>query len=172
MKKVILSLFLLLSVSIFALKEVNGVLYRGYGNSRFGFYLEYPAEILFMQPAPANNDGRRFVSNDGETEMLAYGAYSLDFYPSELSPIQQLRNHYYDSLGNEYAYADITYKKLNEAKGWYIISGTQNGKIFYKKIHLAYTPDSYFMIFNMEYPIYQKQLYNKILENITRTISY
>lgn len=76
MKKISYALFLIVSTFCFALREVDGVLYRQYVNSRFGFSLEYPAEILFMQSPPENNDGRKFLSDNEETSMLIYGTYT------------------------------------------------------------------------------------------------
>ncbi|MGL5962039.1 MAG: hypothetical protein ACRCZ0_08810 [Cetobacterium sp.] len=176
MKKIILSIFLLMSIFSYSLREVNGVLYREYVNERFGFLLEYPAEVLFMQPPPTNGDGRTFISEDQESEMFAFGTYSLLTSSSdeiESSPTKKIvKDDYYYALAGEYSKAKVTYKRLNEADGWYVISGIMNEKIFYKKVRLIKGSDPYFIVFQMNYPVFKKNLYNKILEVVSKSIKY
>jgi hypothetical protein len=53
--------------------------YRTYHNARFDYSISYPANLLVPQGEAANADGQRFLSRDGRTELLVYGAYnSLD----------------------------------------------------------------------------------------------
>ena len=53
--------------------------WRNYKNERFGFEVTYPAHLFKPGPAPANDDGRNFSSNDGQAQISAWGSYnSLD----------------------------------------------------------------------------------------------
>lgn len=176
MKKIILAIFLLVSAFSYALREVNGVLYRNYVNERFGFDLEYPPEILFMQPPPTNGDGRIFLSEEQDAEMRIYGTYflapSTDFSASDSNAKQLVRSDYHYNLAKDYLGAKIAYQKLNEEKGWYVISGTMNEDIFYHKVNLVPGSDPYFLVFQMKYPSSEKETYNKILEDISKSIQY
>ena len=51
----------------------TSIAYTNYCNSRFGYCLTYPVSILVPQPVADNGDGRKFLSNDNEVEMLVYG---------------------------------------------------------------------------------------------------
>ena len=161
------------STYCFALREVDGVLYRQYVNSRFGFSLEYPAEILFIQPPPDNNDGRKFLSGDEETSMMIYGTYILLPTSSKIDDsnlLKNVENNYYYTLYNDYGNADVTYKVLKESKGLYIISGILNDKIFYKRVQLVENSEPYYMVFKIEYPIIDKDIYNQIVETVVKSI--
>ncbi len=53
--------------------------YRTYRNVRFDYSISYPADLLSPQGESVNEDGQRFVSRDGRTELLVYGSHnSLD----------------------------------------------------------------------------------------------
>jgi uncharacterized protein YecT (DUF1311 family) len=56
----------------------NDPKYVTYTNDRFGFSIQYPPELLTMQRAPDNDDGRTFKSADGKTTILAFGRYLTD----------------------------------------------------------------------------------------------
>ena len=174
MRKIFLSIFLLLSVFAYALREVNGVLYREYQNERFGYVVEYPPEILFIQPAPTDNDGRTFLSEDQDSEMLIYGTYFLS--PSTDSGNNDMKkmvvDNYYYVINNDYSSAKITYQKLNQSDGWYVVSGILNGKVFYHKVRAVPGADAYFLVFDMKYPMDQKDIYDKLLDSITKSIKF
>lgn len=176
MKKIILSLFLLFSVFAYALREVNGVLYREYQNERFGFSVEYPPEILFMQPPPTNGAGRSFLSEEQDAEFIINGGYLLgpilDAGAGDSNEKQILAANYYYILTTEYPNAKITYQKLSEANGWYVISGVMNNEVFYRKVNLIRGSNSYYLTFIMKYPVSEKEMYDKILETIVKSIKY
>lgn len=71
---------------------------------------------------------------------------------------------------NDYGNANITYKVLKESKGLYIVSGIINDKIFYKRVQLVANSEPYFMVFMIEYPIIDKDIYNKIIETVIKSI--
>lgn len=59
---------------------------------------------------------------------------------------------------------------LKESKGLYIVSGIINDKIFYKRVQLVANSEPYFMVFMIEYPIIDKDIYNKIIETVIKSI--
>lgn len=92
-----------------------------YNNERFGYSIEYPSDLLKMQPPPENGDGRSFVSTYGSTEMIVWGEYNAsdktwqEEYESELK-----------GFGSKPTYAVFR-------PGWFVISGIKDGRIYYQK---------------------------------------
>jgi len=66
---------LLLISGAFALASLAPPTYKTYHNARFGYHIDYPADLR-PQPEPDNGDGRRFVSADGQTVLTAYAGYN------------------------------------------------------------------------------------------------
>ncbi|MGL5100616.1 MAG: hypothetical protein ACRC6B_11415, partial [Fusobacteriaceae bacterium] len=120
--------------------------------------------------------GRTFLSEEQEAEMRVYGSYflspSTDFTSTDPNAEKLVRFNYYYNLSKDYFGAKITYQRLNEEKGWYVISGIMNEEIFYHKVRLIPDPEPYFLVFLMKYPISEKETYNKILEDVSKSISY
>lgn len=73
MKKVFIIMLILVVVAIisfFVFQNTKG--WKTYKNSRYNFSVEYPSNWS-LNNAPANNDGREFVSPDGNITCHAYG---------------------------------------------------------------------------------------------------
>jgi hypothetical protein len=47
-----------------------------YANSRFGYTIEYRADLLLPQPEAENGDGRAFHAKTGKAQILVYGGYN------------------------------------------------------------------------------------------------
>jgi hypothetical protein len=58
----------LLVALIIALPAVasNSLTYKPYVNLRFGYSVQYPADLLIAQGESDNSDGQRFVSKNGD----------------------------------------------------------------------------------------------------------
>jgi hypothetical protein len=94
-----------------------------YQNERFGFRLEYPANLFRVERTTEAGDGRVFAAREGEARLLV-GALTNDDHHSAKS--------YQDFLART-SYADykITYRPLGD--DWLVLSGEADGKIFYEK---------------------------------------
>jgi hypothetical protein len=94
-----------------------------YHNERFGFGLEYPANLFRVERTTEAGDGRVFAAREGEARLLV-GALANDDRHSAKS--------YQDFLART-SYADykITYRPLGD--DWLVLSGEADGKIFYEK---------------------------------------
>lgn len=132
--------------------------YRTYQNARFDYSISYPVDILFPQGESANGDGQKFLSKDGQTEMLVYGSNnSLDqtlrqVYEQETNPSQ------------EHASRVITYHVLRA--DWFVVSGVENGRVFYQKTMLK---ASVFKTFRIDYSETQKGKFDSITAAIARS---
>jgi hypothetical protein len=131
--------------------------YRTYANARFGYSISYPAGILIPQGEPDNHDGQVFRSRDGKAEMRVFGRYNVQN--------ETLRSAFNASVAGEGGSGrEVTYKLL---KGnFYVVSGRQNGKIFYEKTMLK---GDTFKTFMIEYDESESATYDSITSRVARS---
>lgn len=133
------------------------VTYRTYHNARFDYSISYPLKLLIPQGESVNGDGQRFLSRDGKTEMLVYGSHN--------SMNQSLREVYDESgLTVEHPNRLVTYHVLRT--DWFVVSGAENGRVFYQKTMLR---NGIFKTFRIEYDEDQKQIFDSITAVIARS---
>jgi hypothetical protein len=131
--------------------------YRSYSNARFGYSVSYPAGILIPQGESQNSDGQIFRSPDGKAEMRVFGRYNVQDETLRSAFNQAVKGE--DSSGRK-----VTYKLL---KGnFYVVSGHQNGKIFYEKTMLK---GDAFKTFMIEYDESQSTTYDPITSRVARS---
>ena len=59
---------------------------ESYANARFGYTVEYPADLLVPQGEAENGDGQAFDAKKGTAKILVYGSYNaLNESPAELA---------------------------------------------------------------------------------------
>ena len=133
------------------------VTYRTYTNARVHYSISYPVALLVPQGEPDNGDGQVFRSRDGKAEMRAFGRYNAlnETLRSALNSAVAGEN----STGRE-----VSYKLL---KGnFYVVSGRQNGKVFYEKTFLK---GDTFKTFMIEYDEEERATYDPITARISRS---
>jgi hypothetical protein len=133
--------------------------YRTYTNARFGYSVSYPAGILIPQGEPDNHDGQVFRSRDGKAEMRVFGRYNVQN--------ETLRSAFDAAVAGEGGSGrEVTYKLL---KGnFYVVSGRQNGKIFYEKTMLK---GDTFKTFMIEYDESESATYDSITSRVARSFA-
>ncbi len=138
-------LLLLLSTAAFAED------FTIYYNSRFGFTVSYPAR-LGMDPAPENDDGRRFFDGEGFV-LTVYGSHNL--LGLDVKEAAGAAKDFFD---------EVTY----EASGrrWFVLSGYSKGAIVYIKQWVG--PD-FLNCLVMEYPHERKKDYDQAVAAIARS---
>ncbi|MEP7074958.1 MAG: hypothetical protein ABI878_04040 [Acidobacteriota bacterium] len=131
-----------------------------YTNERFGFSIDYPEHVLTMEPAPDNDDGRTFRSDDGKIEMLVWGQH----------------NALSKTLDERYA-TDLkgftekpSYMVLK--RDWYVISGLKEGKIFYEKTLVRRKGGDVFFTLTIEYPAGEKAKFDPIVKKIADSFKF
>jgi hypothetical protein len=98
-----------------------------YTNVRFGYAVDYPADMLIPQGEPDNGDGQRFTSQARDVELVVVGSYNaLEATLGERFAEEMERE------GDDAPKRTVTYKVLK--KDWFVISGTEGGKVFYTKV--------------------------------------
>lgn len=57
-----------------------------YANARFGYWLDYPAQLMVPGREADNGDGREFHAHHGAAKMAAWGGYNaLDQSPAQIA---------------------------------------------------------------------------------------
>ena len=97
--------------------ESEAISYLNYYNSRYGFKIQYP-DFLIEQPAPENNDGRAFRSEDGQITLTASGGNNVFEATVE--------SEYNASLAD---LPNISYSNLGERS--YVVSWEEGDIVFY-----------------------------------------
>jgi hypothetical protein len=129
----------------------QGVTYRTYSNARYGFSIAYPVNLLVPQGEPDNGDGQKFVSKNGRASLLAFGSHRLD---------RSLTDEFQSAQENR----TVAYKVLK--KDWFVVSGTESGKIFYQKTLLR---GDVFKTFIIEYEEAERATYDAITARVARS---
>ncbi len=124
------------------------VTYRTYTNARYGFSIAYPVGLLIPQGEPTNGDGQKFVSRDGSASLTAFGSHRLD---------RSLQDEFQSAQENR----SVTYKILK--RNMFVVSGTENGKIFYQKTLLR---GDVFKTFILEYDEQERATFDAITTRI------
>lgn len=135
------------------------VKYRTYTNARFNYSVSYPASLLVPQGEAENGDGQAFRSRDGKAEMRVFGRYN--------ALNETLRSAFDAAIkGEDSSGRVVTYKTI---KGnFYVVSGRQNGKIFYEKTYLK---SDTFKTFMIEYDESESATYDAITARIARSFT-
>ena len=132
--------------------------YRTYHNARFDYSISYPADVLIPQGESENHDGQKFRSRDGRAEMLVYGSYN--------ALNQTLGQRYTEetNLSADHPHRTVSYKTL---KGfWFVVSGIEDGRVFYQKTILS---KGIFKTFHIEYNNGEKDLYDSLTTQMVRS---
>jgi hypothetical protein len=101
-----------------------------YSNDRFHYAVSYPSDLLYPQGESDNGDGQLFLSKDAKARVTVFGSYNalentLDTFFEDAS-----RGGRSDEPNKV-----VTYKTMRD--NWYVVSGFDNGAIFYSKRFLV-----------------------------------
>lgn len=127
------------------------VTYRTYSNARYGFSIAYPAGLLVPQGESDNGDGQKFVSRNKSATLTAFGSNRLE---------RTLQDEFHAAQENR----SVTYKVLKQ--DMFVVSGTENGKIFYQKTLLR---GDVFKTFIIEYDEKERATFDSITTRIARS---
>jgi hypothetical protein len=127
-------------------------------NDRFGFSLQYPADVFEAERASQAGDGQVFVSREGDARLLVGALPNVD----RMSP-----GAYQEHIARQ-SYADyaVTYRRLSGS--WFVLSGEGNGKTFYEKVIFSCN-GRLINSFAMIYPSDRGPLFDRIVEGIERS---
>jgi len=129
-----------------------------YHNQRFGFRLEYPADVFHIERTSAADDGRVFAAHNGEAHLLVGALRNED----EHSP-----KSYQDFLARD-SYPDykISYRPFGD--DWLVLSGEGGGKVFYEKAMFSCN-GQLISSFAMIYPAEQRDRFDPIVARVANS---
>ncbi len=137
----------------------SDVRYETYHNLRFDFAVDYPADLLVPQGESDNQDGQKFLSEDGQKEMLVYTTFNFDANDSSVIPVDKA---YQEDLQDK----NVTKKELED--NYYLIEWKENGKKFQKYALQEY--DTYFVI-QFEYPEKEEKTMKPIMKHVIESFT-
>jgi len=129
-----------------------------YRNDRHGFSLSYPAATFTPQPPPAGDDGRVFLSRDGNARLLAGALPKADG--------MNLRDYRSLVLQQSYPGAAIDYAPMRD--NWFVLSGIRDGVMFYERVTFT-CGGRRINSWAMLYPAAERRLYDRIVEQVARS---
>lgn len=124
-----------------------------YGNARFGFSICYPADLLVPQGESDNGDGQTFAAADGAV-LAAWGHH--DVLDETVKDAMARTAGVLSGQG-----AAVSYQAVG--KHWYVLSGTQDQRIFYEK---SIRTDGQFVAFRLTYPATAAQRYAPVVKRL------
>jgi hypothetical protein len=128
-----------------------------YLNKRYGFTISYPT-AYFRPQEPLSEEGRVWVSHDGNAKLLAGALDNADG--------MSLSEYRAFLLKESYAGAEVTFAPVRDT--WFILSGTRDGTIFYERVTFT-CGGRRINSWAMLYPAAERRLYDRIVEKVART---
>jgi hypothetical protein len=153
-------ILLLVALGIPTVASAEG--WRRYTNDRFGTSVEVPASFR-AQHAPANDDGRTFVSSDGGSRILVYGSYAPSVIVDTFAAYRRWTKEQALQDGYELSYDAA-------GKDWFALSGARGDRIIYLRV-LASCPDrSVGHHVSIEYPAAEKGRHDAVVTRLSRSL--
>jgi hypothetical protein len=129
--------------------------WQSYSNQRYGFHLQYPANVFTLERSAKAGDGELFVAKDGDARLLVGSLTNA----SRFTPAS------YQQYVAQNSYPDyrIHYRRLGDS--WFALSGEGNGNIFYEKAMFS-CAGRLITSFAMIYGSDRRQAFDRIVERI------
>jgi len=132
--------------------------YETFENDRFFFSVEYPSDLLKLQPLPENDDGGTFLSTDNEIEMRVWGQYN--------AMSETLRARYSAALKS--FTAKPSYMVLGKSS--FVVSGIKNDKIVYIKTLYRKDKDAdVFYTLTIQYPQTRRKELDSVVTRVANS---
>ena len=128
-----------------------------YSNNRFGFSLSWlPGNYNVLEAD--NGDGVTVRDNKGFT-MLAYGTYGYMVMGQKMEDVLIELSHG----------LDVTYRRINDEKSWFVVSGFAGEDIVYIKCFLR---NDAACIVRMSYPKHKAEFYAPQVEKVMQSFRF
>jgi hypothetical protein len=126
-----------------------------YHNDRFGFAIDYPADVFAVDDRTLGDFWRLFVSRDGQARLLV----TAGFNSKRLSTAS-----YRQAVINEtYQGSNLVYAPLR--KTWFVLAGDRGEEGFYERATFA-CDGRIIHRWRLTYPAGERPFYTKIIERI------
>jgi hypothetical protein len=128
-----------------------------YANARYGYRVCYPPRLLKAEAEAPNGDGRRFSGARGATLRVWGSNNALD---------QTVAASAADERARLSENGKVTYAVVRPT--WFVLSGQQNGQVFYLKSVLARNA---FSTMELRYPAGQTASWSPVAAQVSRCFS-
>jgi len=155
----ILFIIILFAVCIFGQNSNNRYKEYCFSNNYGNFCIAYPENILIPQREADAHDGIVFLSKNKKNSITFF--HSMYYL---MEPEWNIDFFYKNNL-KEYTKTSIRYKKIG--KDFYVISGKEKGKIFYRK-SMVIAKNLLTVLF--EYQEKDKKLFDGLISKLPNTI--
>jgi hypothetical protein len=145
-------------------KKSKEITFKNYCSSSYGFCVDYPEGILFPQGESDNGDGQMFKSKNADNYLQVsrdYRDVAEEDSKFSLEDAYQLDTW---SKDPDKPKRVLTYKKLG--KNFYVVSGYNNGKVFYQKTIIF---DDILATCMIEYNEAEKLVYDKVCDRVYKS---
>src|SRR5215475_14036338 len=129
--------------------------WREYHNERYGFSLQYPADIFVVERTARAGDGQVFFSQIGNARLLV-GAFVNERGYSPASYLAYIARASYGGYA-------IGYQRLGGS--WFVLSGDGQGKVFYEKVVFS-CAGRLITSFALLYSLADRDTFDPIIERI------
>ena len=126
-----------------------------YRNDRFGFAIDYPADVFAVDDRTLGDFWRLFVSHDGQARLLV----TAGFNSKRLSTASYRQA----VLDETYQGASVEYAPLR--KTWFVLAGSRGEEGFYERATFA-CDGRIIHRWRLTYPANARETYSKIIERI------
>lgn len=133
--------------------------YEKYYNNRFNYSVAYPIGILIPQGESQNGDGKKFISKDKNIIMAVYGSHNV--LNKKLEEVYRTESR---NATPENPTRVVTYKTRGD--NWFVVSGYENGKVFYNKTILR---NGDFKVLDIRYNKSLKSKFDPIVAEIAKS---
>jgi hypothetical protein len=129
-----------------------------YRNERYGFSLQYPADIFVVERTAEAGDGQVLIAGEADARLLV-GAL-----PNEVGhTVASYQAHIARQSYRDY---QIGYQRLGGS--WSVLSGEGNGRVFYEKVMFT-CAGRLINSFALIYPLERRHVFDPIVERIENT---
>lgn len=125
-----------------------------YTNARYGYHVCYPSSLLKPAAEAPNGDGRRFTGANGATLSVWGSNNAMGDTVASSAAADRARL----SKGGEVTYSVVR-------PNWYVLSGRQNGQVFYLKSVLA---NDAFSTMELRYPAAAAKTWSPVTTQLSR----
>ena len=126
-----------------------------YYNDRFGFAIDYPADVFTTDDQSLGDYWRLFVSRDGQARLLVTAGFNVN----RLTPAA-----YRQSMLNEvYREASLEYAPLRNT--WFVLAGSKREDMFYERATFA-CDKRIIHRWRLTYPSRAREYYSQIIERM------
>lgn len=127
-------------------------------NERYGFSLQYPADVFVLERTADAGDGQVFASKESDAKLLV-GALANESGYTPTTYQNYIAQHSYGQYR-------VDYRRLG--RSWFALSGEGGGKTFYEKVMFS-CEGRLINSFAMIYPTDQRSTFDPIVEHIEDT---